>query len=201
LFAATCPPHRGAPQDNTFDVITVKNGSVSGFSIGVDLLHSTRGSVLGVTATNNLDGIRIGVQGLVKSSEASGSFTGIFLRGRGGQVQQCNLHDNGVGIDAVAAENCLITMNTANSNNVGIGLRFGSNKCTVSYNTASKNGRIGISLAEVVGALVTRNVALDNPEIDYQISCPSTVTYNDSTKGFPDSYDLNGTGCHTANNN
>jgi len=30
---------------------------------------------------------------------------------------------------------------------------------------------------------------------------PRDVTYNDSTNGFPASYELTGNGCHTANNN
>ena len=50
------------------------------------------------------------------------------------------------------------------------------------------------------GHLVTHNVALDNTVADYGVNCPSDVTFNDSTKGLHDSYDLNGTGCHTVNN-
>jgi hypothetical protein len=85
----------------------------------------------------------------------------------------------------------------------------------VSYNTASNNS-VGIS-ALGSGHLVTHNVALNNNSnvgclgvspsclvalnVDFEIDCPSTVTYNDSTNGFPASYVLNGTGCHTANNN
>ena len=75
------------------------------------------------------------------------------------------------------------------------------NRCTISFNTASNNAGRGISAGSGSGHLVTGNVALNNAlDLDYEINCPSTVTNNDSTNGFPASYDLQGTGCHTANN-
>jgi parallel beta-helix repeat protein len=113
-----------------------------------------------------------------------------------GQVQQCNSHHNqGLGIIAIG-DNCLITMNTANLND-SEGIRINGNKCTVSYNTASNNQDVGIRTILGSGHLVTHNVALNNA---FSIVCPSTVTYNDSTNGFPASYNLVGPGCHTANN-
>jgi hypothetical protein len=66
----------------TFDVITVKNGTVIGYDIGVNLGASTRPSVLGVTAKDNDTGIVVGPQGLVKSSEVSGSLVGIQVGDR-----------------------------------------------------------------------------------------------------------------------
>jgi len=189
-----------------FDVITVKNGTVSNWFAGVYLFASTRVSVLGVTAHDNANfGIVTGAQGLVKASTTyNNGAMGIWVVGDRGQVQQCNSHDNGVwGIFGQGA-NCLITMNTANSNhNTGIETG-GGNKCTVSLNTTSNNAFYGIVAGTSNGGsghLVTQNVALGNGSLDYLINCPSTVTYNDSTNGFPASYGFSGAGCHTVNNN
>ena len=93
-------------------------------------------------------------------------------------------------------------MNTANANLDGIVVE--GNKCTVSYNTASNNGFVGIE-ADGTGHLITQNVAMNNGSLfgeplDYQINCPSTVTNNTSTNGFPTSYEIFGTDCHLANN-
>ena len=75
------------------------------------------------------------------------------------------------------------------------------NRCTISFNTASNNPGAGIRTAFGSGHLVTGNVALNNAlGLDYSISCPSTVTNNASTNGFPASYDLEGTGCKTVGN-
>ena len=213
-ITSTCPNSLNTAaitdQKNPFNLITVKNGTVQGYTTGVEL-SSTRASVLGITATNNLGtGILVsGSQGLVKASEVSGSFVGIQIRDHG-QVQQSNAHNDGfVGIFA-AGDNCLLTMNTANFNVSTFGLSFGivtafANKCTVSYNTASNNGGIGIDAGAEFGGnghLVNHNVALNNA-VDYVIRCPSDVTNNTSTNGFPASYLTTGppTGCRFVNNN
>jgi parallel beta helix pectate lyase-like protein len=201
-----CPGSNAAISDqgSKFDLIVVKNGKVAGYDTGVRLSESTRVSVLGVTAKDSTNGILAGPQALVKSSEASGNSVGIVVRDRG-QVQQCNAHDNAqVGI-AAFGDNCLITMNTAN-NNDGFGIvTINGNRCTVSYNTASNNGFVGIDVGAGdlggTGHLVTQNVALDNDIVDYTIKCPSDVTNNTSTNGFPASYEIDGTGCHFVNNN
>jgi len=73
------------------------------------------------------------------------------------------------------------------------------NKCTTSYNTANSNF-VGIE-TDGTGDLITQNVAIGNSSVDYRLNCPSDVTYNTSTNGFPASYLLFGTGCHTVNNN
>jgi len=185
------------------DGVVVRNGTVSGFAFGVLLQASTRVSVLGITATDNQGvGIATGPQGLVKSSEASGSDTGIFIFGARGQVQQSNAHDNNASGIVIIGDNCLITANMANSNangNSGQGILAGGHRCTVSFNTANNNGRFGIRSA-ATGTLVTSNTALNNHNADYAILCPGTVTNNDSTTGFPASYVLSGNGCQTSNN-
>jgi len=192
-------------EESAFDVITVKNGEVSGYDVGVFLLPSTRVSVLGVTAHDNaVVGIFAGAQGLVKASEVYNNAIGILIQGDRGQVQQCNAHHNGAFGIIAESNNCLLTMNLANSNgNTGIETQF-SSKCTISYNTASDNGTAGIDAGKLGGGsgyLVTQNTALNNGSVDYEVNCPSDVTNNTSTLGFPASYDLGGTGCHTVNNN
>jgi|SRR5215471_4427101 len=183
------------------DLITVKNGSITSYGIGVNLFASTRVSVLGMTVKNTGVGIWVGSRSLVKSSEVSGSGTGIFVNDYG-QVERCNTHDNIDGIFAFGG-NCLITMNTANFNRTsGITTTVGD-KCTVSYNTANNNSAIGIAVGVSSagnGRLVTQNVALGNGDFDYEVHCPSTVTNNVSTNGFPDSYFLPGSGCLTTDN-
>jgi len=202
-----CPGANVAIYDegSVFDVITVKNGSVSGYSSGVFLVASTRVSVLGVTAhDNDVYGIATGSLSLVKASTTyNNGVAGILAYlGDRAQIQQCNAHHNGAfGIIAESSSNCLITMNIANANGTGIETAFG-NKCTVSFNTSSNNGNgINAGLFGGNGHLVTQNVALSNSANDYGIACPSDVTNNTSTNGFPASYAFSGSGCHTVNNN
>ena len=67
-ITSTCPGSGWGitDQGRILDLITVKNGTVSGYEIGVFLSNSTRVSVLGVKATNNaIVGIWVG-DGLVK---------------------------------------------------------------------------------------------------------------------------------------
>jgi Periplasmic copper-binding protein (NosD) len=223
-ITSTCPPtpfgERSAITDqrNTFNVITIKNGFVSRYDFGVFLQTSTRVSVLAVTASNNGAGIVAGPQSLVKGSEAFRNGVGITVGPRG-QVQQSNSHDNGSAGITTSGDNCLITANTVNGNGFFGGILVQGNRCTISFNTANNNRGPGISAGAAdfgSGHLVTHNVALNNNSnvgclgvsaclvnnsVDFVIGCPSTVTDNDSTNGFPASYDLQGPGCHTTNNN
>jgi hypothetical protein len=204
-----CPLASAGITDNRIphDSIVVRNGSVLGHTFGVNLAASIRVSVIGVTAINNYaHGIVAGPHSRVLASEASDSVVSGISVGDHSQVQQCNSHDNsGDGISA--GRNCVITMNTANNNNVGI--RAAGNGCTVSYNTVMNNGSGGIVTGGFEAATnqnITDNVAMDNGTaiddagIDYEISCPSIVTNNQSTSGFPLSYRLSGRGCRVHHN-
>ena len=193
--------------ENSFDVVTVKNGTVTGYLIGIFLAFSTRVSVLAVTATENfVVGIWTGDQGLVKSSTATFNLEGGIVVGDRSQVQQCTANNNGSsgsGSGIVALDNCLLTMNTTNDN-AEEGIATGSN-CTVSFNTANNNGDDGIDVGADgdlggTGSLVTQNTAVGNADNDYHVACPSTVTYNTSS-GAATSYNLEGPGCHVGNNN
>src|SRR5262249_53468763 len=188
-------------EGGVFDVITVKNGSVGRYGVGVFLSASTRVSVLGITASHNIQvGIWAGDQALVKSSETANNGTYGIVVGNRGQVQQCNSHNNLLRGIFVEGDNSLVTMNTANSNGQH-GIQLEGSRGTASYNTANGNGGVGIFTGST-GHLITQNVALNNSNFDYAFNCPSDVTNNTSTNGFPSSYDvINGTGCHFVNNN
>ena len=213
---STCPNggRVGAAITDNFaplDVITVKNGTITGYDAGVLLAGTSRASVLSVTTRNHsFNGVWLGPHALVKFTESSGNAYGIEV-GAFGQIEHSSAHNNAIVGLLATGGNCLITRNTANFNGVGIqtgnGLRIGD-RCTVTHNTASDNTFTGIDAGATfggVGHLVTRNVTLANGlgEFgvgDYVINCPSTVTYNTSTNGFPESYDLVGNGCQTVGN-
>ena len=203
-ITSTCPGNDSAIIGVAQDLIVVKNGSITGYHVGVNLDDSTRVSVLGVTANdNNFAGMLIGRRGLVKSSEASRNGGLGIAVGSHGQVQQCTVNDNGHGDNGtggiVADDNCLITMNIANSNGGFGGIVTSGNKCTVSYNAAHGNAGVGINAGAFggTGNLVTRNTAINNADVDFAILCPSDVTNNTSSGG---SYSLIGPGCHFVNN-
>jgi hypothetical protein len=210
-ITSTCgPTNDGIVNSGAQDLIVIKNGSIIGFSMGIHL-SGGRHSVLGVIVRDNNDiGINLpGPRNLVKSCEAAGNFIGVLVGDRG-QVQQCNVHDNrDTGIIAVG-DYCLVTMNTANKNGAAIATvtedRPGAlGRCTVSFNTVNNSLRFGIRVdpfEDGSGHLVTRNVVLNtqNGGPDYTITCPSDVTFNTSTNGFPTSYELSGKGCKTVGN-
>lgn len=154
-----------------------------------------------MTVHHNLYGMEIrGNQSLIKSSTVSFKEIGIFATGDRAQVEQSTANNNrNVGISA--DPNCLVTKNTANengSNLPGWGI-IAYAGCTVSYNTARNNTAYGIYASETT-TLITHNTAVKNSVSDFHLACPSNVTYNTSTNGFPASYMLLGNGCKTVGN-
>jgi len=99
----------------------VKNGSVRTFAIGLSLQLSTRSTVRGVTASDNVVGMAIGPNSLVKDC-----------------VVQRNGNPGIVTGNAVQVENCLIGGDDDNENG-GFGL-VGGQRMLVTRNTASGNG-------------------------------------------------------------
>jgi parallel beta-helix repeat protein len=190
-------------EDVARDVTTVRNGSVSGFFFGVGLGSSTNSQVLNVTASDNVFGIVVGSRGLVKSCSATNNGVGIAVNDHG-QVEQCVASFN-VASGIVAFDHCLITRNTANSNGEE-GIAIFGGFCTVTFNTANNNDDDGIDVGGDgrggSGNLVSHNTATGNGDIDYDILCPSTVTFNKSEFGFPDSYFFGppGVACQASNN-
>src|SRR5262245_55408484 len=172
------------------DLIVVKNGmpgTLSGFFYGINLI-STRSSVIGIDESNNIGtGIRMpGVKALIKSSRTSQNNQGIAAEGDRAQIQQCDASNNAT-IGISAGSRCLVTMNTANNNSPnpenGYGIAAFGEHCTVSFNTAAGNGIVGI-FASGTGTLITQNTAMGNG-IDFLLECPSDVTFNTSSLGFP----------------
>lgn len=204
-ITSTCPGTGAAITDQgaSHDLTTVRAGKVDSFGVGVDLLAGTRSSVIDVTATNNNFGIVVGDHSLVKSCKVQNSVVvGVSALGERNQIQQCEVSGSGqLGIHA--GDKCLVTLNISNDNTRavlgGTGIGTGE-KCTVSLNTANKNKRQGISVGS--GSLVTHNTATDNlPNEDFFVLCPSDVTHNTSTAGFPASYVLDTPPpCHTVGN-
>jgi hypothetical protein len=182
----------------THDVIVIKNGTISDYLHGISMV-SNRVSVIAVTATRNGTGIHVsGPQALVKSSTGNGNATGILVGDRG-QVQQSTAVNNVfIGIWA-NGDNCLVTMNTVGDTGNSYNILTG-NRCTVSYNTVNETGpHSSVGIAAGTANLVTRNTSV-NTDRDFVVQCPSTVTFNTSTKGFPASYLLIGNGCQTVGN-
>jgi hypothetical protein len=195
-------------QGVSYDQVVVKNGSVTKYAVGVSLLASTRASVIGVASSGNFgNGIETGSNSLVKGAMTEGNGLHGIQVGDRSQVQGSTSRGNGrfsggEGSGIRAPFHCLITQNTVEFN-FAEGIRTQGN-CTVSYNTATFNGTHGISVGGDDGGsgnLVTHNSASNNGgDIDYNVQCPSTVTFNTSDAGFPSSYNFVGTGCHVSNN-
>jgi parallel beta-helix repeat protein len=200
----TCTFDAGITDNGTpYSLTVVKNGKISGFRFGI-VLSGSRASVIGVEAHDNSDaGIALlGTGSLIKSSMARHNEGFGILIGERGQVQQSDASNNGGTGISIAASNCLVTMNSANNNgDVGIFTKIGH--CTVSFNTANNNGGAGI-VVSATHNLVTQNTAMGNngdSDIDFRIQCPSDVTFNTSSAGFPASYQLTSSpACRTAHN-
>jgi Right handed beta helix region len=191
-------------QLTAYDVITIKNGIVVGNTTGIDL-RSSRVSIIGVEASHNSGyGISLrGPNGFIKSSVAHfNGLDGIFATGGRVQIQQTDASRNvEAGID-LSGDECLVTMNTANSNG-RFGIGGSARSCTISFNTTNDSASApGISMtSNSTGQLITHNTAMRNTGVDFQIACPSDVTFNTSSFGFPASYHFTGSpACHTANN-
>lgn len=186
-----------------YDLTVVKNGNIVGFRVGVQL-EGPRTTVLGIESSDNA-GAGIDVAGdnaLIKSCITKRNGTlGIVAGGERVQVQQCDVSEN-VTTGMLVGPRCLVTMNTVNVNGAtGISASEG---CTLSFNTMKDNSSAGLSVSGTKN-LVTQNTATGNnsgnDNIDYIVNCPSDVTNNLSSNGFPDSYKLTGSpACRTVNN-
>jgi hypothetical protein len=132
-------PPSGQPQG-----IAVRNGSISGFLVGVDLGSAAGSIVEGLRVFGKLDGAGgsgagIIANGIVKGNTASGYSNGISANG-------------------------VVTGNNAGGNFEGIFAGAGS---TVIGNTANGNARIGIGASCPVN--LTDNTAIDNRFTDLNL--------------------------------
>jgi hypothetical protein len=159
----------------------VKNGSVRTFAIGLSLQLSTRSTVRGVTASDNVVGMAIGPNSLVKDCVVQRNGNPGIVTGNAVQVENCLIggdDDNGNGeIGLVGGQRMLVTRNTA-SGNGNSGILVGMNS-TVTHNTANENGNDGIAVGQK--SLVSHNTANDNGGDGIEAVCPSTVTDNQAS--------------------
>src|SRR5262249_23270357 len=143
------------------DLVTIKNGSISGFEFGIFITLSSRVSVLGITVSGSEVGIDvIGHQILVKSCVANNNGVGVGVGFSHVQVEQCEASDNvDFGIGVAVDDDALVTRNVANRNGSD-GIIVNGPATTVSYNTANDNYGIGIKYFGT--RLFTHNTAIGN---------------------------------------
>jgi hypothetical protein len=160
----------------------VKNGSVRAFEFGLLLQQSTRSTVRGVTASDNVVGMVIGPNSLVKDCTVQRNLQDGIQAGDGVQVEGCliggddatgNAGNGGSGI--LGGQRMLVTRNTV-IGNVGTGIVVDADS-TVTHNTASGNEATGIGVGE--RSLVTHNTANNNSFNGiFTFSARNTVSFN-----------------------
>jgi hypothetical protein len=156
---------------------TVKNGTITGFEVGVSLGSSTRNQILNVTSSaNSAIGIIVGVRSLVKGCVVRDNGGYGILIDEFGQVQDCTIagHVGGFGISG--AGHLLVKDNDVEGNGVGIVIGdFGN----VSFNTSSGNTASGLFAGD--HSLVTGNTTNGNGLSGITTGGLSSVSYNTSS--------------------
>ncbi len=154
--------------------ITVRNGMVRNFAIGVDLSNVVLAMAERLIVSENSD-------------------TGLSVGGWA-QVRDCLAQGNGIGISTGAST--VLTRNVATFN-TGVGIRAGYN-CTVTQNIAKENGIHGFQVSN--GSNVFSNTSSSHPQAGFQVVCPSNIMGN--TASFNSTaYDLSSPSeCNFVNN-
>jgi hypothetical protein len=167
---------------------TVKNGTVTGFDVGIDLGSSTYNRIRDLTSSaNSADGIVVGDRSLVRDSLIEGNGQDGISITDFGQVQDCTIggptdaHPTAKGnkrFGVSGFSRLLITDNTVVGNQTGI---FVGDFSTVSFNTASGNNVYGVYAG--IHSLVTGNETTGNGNGGAGIAAGglSTVSYNVSS--------------------
>jgi hypothetical protein len=171
----------GGTPDTRWQGTTVKNGTITGFEIGVSLGSSARNVIDNLQVFSNaVHGLLLGPYSLVKGKDCliADNGDGIHI-GDFGQVQDCTIIGSvapgGNGI--VGGSNLLITRNLVFGNQSGIVVGDFS---AVLYNTSSFNTVIGV-LATNRG-LIKGNTTNDNGDAGIATGEFSTVSYNTSNR-------------------
>jgi Right handed beta helix region len=177
----------GQPRHRT----TVKNGAITGFDVGINLVFSTHNVLRDVESSENSGiGIIAGPRSLIKDCviKDNGS-TGILIL-EYGQVQNCfvtgHLAATASGISA--GNHQLIRDNWVENNAVGI---LAGDFSTVSFNTLSHNMFSGLSVGN--HSLGTGNVTNRNGLTGIATGALSTVSHNISNRNSGSGIDV-GTG-------
>jgi hypothetical protein len=155
---------------------TVKNGTVMGYTVGVDLALSTRNQILNLTSSaNSAIGINVGARSLVKGcTVADNGGYGIVI-GEFGQVQECTItgHDN---FGIFGAGHLLVKDNDLADNLAGIVVGdFG----TVTFNSSIDNTFTGLFAGH--HSLVTGNTTTGNGTVGIITGGLTSVSYNVSS--------------------
>ena len=181
-ISGSCGGGAGVTDDGTSrQGTTIKNGTITGFDVGVFLGSSTRNLIRNLkSSTNSAAGIIVGERSLVKGCviEDNGGY-GIII-GEFGQVQDCTITghvapEGNVGFGIFGAGHLLVTDNDVVDNVAGIVVGDFS---TVSFNTSSSNVAVGLLAGN--HSLVTGNTAQGNGNAGIATGGLSTVSYNTS---------------------
>jgi hypothetical protein len=159
--------------------VTVRNGGVKGFAVGISL-GGTGNVVEKVHLTDNTDtGMFLGASGLVDHVVAQGNRSHGIVMGTAATIRNSTMRANG-----------------NNPSSVGLSVGAGS---TVTGNTIWAS--IGTGLFASLGSTVIGNTVFDsNPGAGMNILCPGNVQNNTVTGNTTGNVFLNGVGCLAVNN-
>jgi hypothetical protein len=196
---------------------TVKNGTITGFGVGVALGASARTVIRNLEVSDNVShGLLLGLRSLAKGCLIQGNGGDGIIIGEFGQVQDCTIGgpdaaDGNGGFGIFGASHLLITRNTVVGNQSGIVVV--GELSTVSFNTSSGNTFFGVfaagkhlitsnitngkgpgnaisGLSPVSDNISTENGAVGVQAVGVQASCPSTVTNNRSSGNSSMDYNI-----------
>jgi parallel beta-helix repeat protein len=157
-----CPTAQGS-----HDGVTVRDGYVRGFGLGVSFDAASQGAVRGLTISTIFGGISLqngSAENLVTQNRVSRSFDGIGLveAGPGNRVQRNSVFGNKRGEDAAGiyvtgfADDNRIERNELSSNDIGIFLSDSFGATLIARNLVSDNCE-GIDLLESQNTRIEKN--------------------------------------------
>ena len=186
----------------------VRNGTLTKFTLGIQLLASTRNTVRAVTASDNTIGLSVGPNSLVKDCIVQRNFILGIAAADGTQVEGCligGLDENTGNLRAglTGGQRLLVTRNTVAGNGNGSllqsGIVVGANS-TLTHNTVLRNGLDGIAAGP--RSLVSSNTSNENGQDGIHVACPATVTHNTALDNgaLPINPPTTGNGCVVLHN-
>lgn len=176
--------------------IDVRNGTITKFQVGIDLVSTGRGVVKDVRAIDNTgDGILAGVNSVVAENIAMDN-GGLGINAGGGSSVTRNIA-NFNGSHGLQPDGCTVVGNSAFRNGGdGIHAVPGSGTVVTGNRTASNDGN-GISVSNSV---VRENVAISNDLDGINATCPSSIVGNTVTNSGGLNIFTFGPGCVLADN-
>ena len=167
----------GIVTQNSASNVTIKNGAVKGFAVGISV--GAGSTVENVRVQNNTDtGLILGVGSIADKVIAEGNFEHGIQVSTAGRIKDSIVQNNGNSADSVA-------------------LRAGPGS-TLSGNTVWQNTGTGISAS--LGGTLSGNTVLDTNGVGMSVLCPSTVVENTVTSNPGGNLELIGDTCTAVNN-